>query len=117
LGSQGLLLLSLVVSFLLTTTGCDEVIFERSIVVSGVVVELESQAPIDSAWIVMGDTTIVRKENTDSLGQFALPSPPFASSYKVLYAGKNGYRTGLDTVWHATEDVTDVVIELEQGGE
>jgi hypothetical protein len=96
--------------------GCsDPTVWERVVTISGEVVDASTQEPLDSAWIVMGDTTIVRKEYTDSLGQFSLPSPPFPSSHKVLYAGQEGYHTGIDTVWNAAHDVSDIRIELERG--
>ena len=91
--------------------GCkDGPTYERVVSVSGIVTDADTGAPIDSAWVALGDTLIGTWEFTDSDGRFDLPSPPF--TIRVLNAGKAGYNELVDTLMNVTSDIEGLQLRL-----
>lgn len=84
---------------------------DKSVSISGQVIDAETAIGLDSASLYIHDTTDVSPRFTDSLGNFTMYVFPFSDS--KIFARKEGYRTAVVPIVDATRDITGLVISLE----
>jgi|GEM_PF-6416509 len=78
----------------------------QGVVIRGVVLDTSSDAPIDSAWISIRDTTGDAPDFfTDTSGYFQYPD--FVGPEYYIYVGKTGYDT--ESKWVNTNSVPDTL--------
>jgi len=86
---------------------------EKSVVLTGTVVDATDDHPLDSAWVVLGDTTLSgRSDSTDALGRFSVPSTPFL--IEELTITRVGYASAVDTFQNVTTDVGGLQYRLKR---
>jgi hypothetical protein len=91
---------------------------DPDIVVSGSVIDAASRRPIDSAWVVLGDSASVAREDssdgvvyTDTAGSFVIYHF-LPISEEILSAGKSGYITSSKVLKDIGYDTSGIVFEL-----
>jgi hypothetical protein len=91
---------------------------DPEIVVSGSVIDAASRRPVDSAWVVLGDSASVARGDssrgvvyTDTAGSFVMYHF-LPISEEILSAGKDGYRTSSKVLKDIGYDTSGIVFEL-----
>lgn len=92
-------------------SGCHNLpVGDRIVVISGRVMDKETQKPADSAWVSLYDSLKGPLVYTDSTGAF------FTSGYPIfragLFAGKNGFHTSSKLLENINHDTSGIVFEL-----
>jgi hypothetical protein len=94
--------------------GCsDPTVWERTVTISGDVVEASTGEPLDSAWAALGDTLLPdARWYSGTEGRFSVTSTPFRLPLP-LHVGRKGYLTVTDTLENVQSDVGGLHYELE----
>jgi hypothetical protein len=106
-------ILILVISLLLTSAGCDETA-DKSLTFSGMIVDEDTQSPLDSAWVVLDDTLLATRYYSDSAGEFQVTIFGVHLPEAYLYIGRVDYQTIADTLYDVRSNVPGLHYELER---
>jgi len=95
----------------LVTVGCNKSVdTEKTVWVSGVVIDSVTRAPVDSAWVSGVAKPTMPSIFTDTLGAFLFSTFPFERDW--LYADKQGYITDTILIENGHSDVKGLLFEL-----
>jgi hypothetical protein len=92
--------------------GCNKNNGDHGYSISGTVIDSLTKAPIDSAWVIVHDTTAFAPTYTDSLGHYYWGSDAGGWSKSWLYVGKPGYRTKSRYFAEVRTDIRGIDFEL-----
>ncbi len=83
-----------------------------SMILSGTVVDKATSVPISNAWVSLRDTNGV-DATTAVDGTWSIEE--FTMNQVIIFAGKDGYLTAMDTIITNGNDVSGIVLELTAG--